>query len=105
LRDYLYYFNKRIKSRKTRYEVFETNQQLEDDMRSWKNLIRPPHWRFLLVTYSKLSPKTDTAPFELLNPRPSLSVINAPLLPRMSSEIKAGCLEINTWRLNFTGCI
>jgi hypothetical protein len=36
LEDYLYYFNKAISEyMKTRYEVFETNQQL-DDMRSWK---------------------------------------------------------------------
>jgi hypothetical protein len=35
--DYLYYFNKAISEyMKTRYEVFETNQQLADDMRSWK---------------------------------------------------------------------
>jgi hypothetical protein len=37
LEDYLYYFNKAISEyMKTRYEVFETNQQLADDMRSWK---------------------------------------------------------------------
>jgi hypothetical protein len=37
LEDYLYYFNKAISEYiKTRYEVFETNQQLADDMRSWK---------------------------------------------------------------------
>jgi hypothetical protein len=36
LEDYLYYFNKISEYMKTRYEVFETNQQLADDMRSWK---------------------------------------------------------------------
>jgi hypothetical protein len=43
LEDYLYYFNKAISEyMKTRYEVFETNQQLADDMRSWKSPSRHP---------------------------------------------------------------
>jgi len=37
LEDYLYFYNKAISEyMKTRYELFETNQQLADDMRSWK---------------------------------------------------------------------
>jgi hypothetical protein len=43
LEDYLYYFNKAISEyMKTRYEVFETNQQLADDMRSWRSPSRHP---------------------------------------------------------------
>jgi hypothetical protein len=37
LEDYLYYYNKAISEyMKSRYELFEVNQQLTDDMRTWK---------------------------------------------------------------------
>lgn len=37
LEDYLYYFNKAISDyMKSRYEMYETNQQLSDDLRFWK---------------------------------------------------------------------
>jgi hypothetical protein len=37
LDDYLYYFNKAISEyTKSRYEMYETNQQLADDLRFWK---------------------------------------------------------------------
>lgn len=37
LEDYLYYYNKAISEyMKARYELFEVNQQLTDDMRTWK---------------------------------------------------------------------
>jgi hypothetical protein len=37
LEDYLYYYNKAISEyMKARYEMFEVNQQLSDDMRCWK---------------------------------------------------------------------
>jgi tRNA(Ile2) C34 agmatinyltransferase TiaS len=48
LEDYLYYFNKAISEyMKTRYEVFETNQQLADDMRSWKHPLRDSHQQYI----------------------------------------------------------
>lgn len=39
LEDYLYFYNKAISEyMKVRYELFEVNQQLTDDMRTWKAL-------------------------------------------------------------------
>jgi hypothetical protein len=55
LEDYLYYFNKAISEyMKTRYEVFETNQQLADDMRSWKSPSRHPLQRLPSAVYTKV---------------------------------------------------
>jgi tRNA(Ile2) C34 agmatinyltransferase TiaS len=55
LEDYLYYFNKAISEyMKTRYEVFETNQQLADDMRSWKKSFQASSLETPSAVYTKV---------------------------------------------------
>jgi hypothetical protein len=39
---------------KTRYEVFETNQQLADDMRSWKKSFQASSLRLPSAVYTKV---------------------------------------------------
>jgi hypothetical protein len=51
--DYLYYFNKAI-SEYNRYEVFETNQQLADDMRSWKKSFQASSLETPIKVYTKV---------------------------------------------------
>jgi hypothetical protein len=53
LEDYLYYFNKAI-SEYMGYEVFETNQQLADDMRSWKKSFQASSLETPSAVYTKV---------------------------------------------------
>lgn len=111
LEDYLYYFNKAISEyMKARYELFETNQQLADDMRAWKKSFKAPYLEipissiFKTVTVGGVSKKVDTyrhllnciinvsidRPITKCDQRPGTTV--AYKVTRMSSEIKAGLL-------------
>jgi hypothetical protein len=69
LEDYLYYFNKAISEyMKTRYEVFETNQQLADDMRSWKKSFQASSETPISSIYKSIHSSEDRriqTPFEL----------------------------------------
>jgi hypothetical protein len=111
MEDYLYYFNKAISEyMKTRYELFETNQQLADDMRAWKKtfqatslvipidsihktvtvngkVIKAEQYRHLL---SCVIAVTIDRPITKCDQRPDTTVSYK--VTRMSSEIKAGLL-------------
>jgi hypothetical protein len=121
LEDYLYYFNKAISEyMKTRYEVFETNQQLADDMRSWKKSFQASLFRDSISSIYKSIPGTvkideyrhllsciiDVAisrPITKCDQRPGTTTSYK--VTRMSSEIKAGLLGNNIWRLSFIDLI
>jgi hypothetical protein len=109
LEDYLYYFNKAISEyMKTRYEVFETNQQLADDMRSWKKSFQASSLETPISSIYKSIPGTavkideyrhllsciiDVAisrPITKCDQRPGTTTSYK--VTRMSSEIKAGLL-------------
>jgi hypothetical protein len=109
IEDYLYYFNKAISEyMKTRYEVFETNQQLADDMRSWKKSYQASSLEIPISSIFKAVPgktvKTDeyrhllnciinvtiSRPISKCDQRPGTTVPYK--VTRMSSEIKAGLL-------------
>lgn len=111
LEDYLYYFNKAISEyMKTRYEMFETNQQLADDMRAWKKsfpatsletpissiykektvngkVVKTEEYRHLLSCI--IGVQIDR-PISKCEQRPGTTVSYK--VTRMSSEIKAGLL-------------
>ena len=111
MEDYLYYFNKAISEyMKTRYELFETNQQLADDMRAWKKTFQPTSLEtpidsiFKTVTVNGENKKVDLyrhllscvievtidRPITKCDQRPKTTVSYK--VTRMSSEIKAGLL-------------
>ena len=98
LEDYLYYFNKAISEyMKTRYELYEVNQQLSDDMRAWKksfpaltlstSISDIPEYRHLL---SCLIDVKISRPISKCDQRPNTT--ERYKVTRMSSEIKAGLL-------------
>jgi hypothetical protein len=120
LEDYLYYFNKAISEyMKTRYEVFETNQQLADDMRSWKKSFQASSLETPISSIYKSIPAHSSedrriqTPFEL-HYRCSRPITKCDQRPgtttsykvtRMSSEIKAGLLGNKYLRLSFIDLI
>lgn len=111
MEDYLYYFNKAISEyMKMRYEMFETNQQLADDMRAWKKsfpaltletpissihktstvdgkVVKTEEYRHLLSCI--IGVQIDR-PISKCDQRPGTTVHYK--VTRMSSEIKAGLL-------------
>lgn len=112
LEDYLYYFNKAISEyMKIRYELFETNQQLADDMRAWKKpfeahtLSIPISSIYKTVVVDGVTKKEDeyrhllsciidtkiSRPITRCDQRANTTVSRK--VTRMSSEIKAGLLD------------
>jgi hypothetical protein len=97
-------FNKAISEyMKTRYEVFETNQQLADDMRSWKKSFQASSLEFSSIyvyraqedrrIQTPLSCIIDVAISRPINQmRPTSGTTTSYKVTRMSSEIKAGLL-------------
>lgn len=111
IEDYLYYFNKAISEyMKTRYELYETNQQLADDMRAWKKIFTalsleiPIDSIFKTSTVNGIVIKKDLyrhllscviavkidRPVTKCDQRPGTTISYK--VTRMSSEIKAGLL-------------
>lgn len=111
LEDYIYYYNKAISEyMKSRYELYETNQQLADDMRTWKRSFESTSLRvpinsiFKTETINGVVTKTKiyrhllnciidvyvSKPISKCDQRPGTSIQYK--VTRMSSEIKAGLL-------------
>jgi len=108
LEDYLYYYNKAISEyMKTRYELFETTQQLTDDLRAWKkdfdstNTDIPIDSIFVLNGDDKIDKYRHligcildayiSKPISRCDQRPGTT--GSYKVTRMSSEIKAGILN------------
>lgn len=112
LEDYLYYFNKAISEyMKSRYEMYETNQQLADDLRAWKKSFQassleiPIDSIYKLVGTGASQKKINiyrhllgciikvriTKPISRCDQRPMTSIDYK--VTRMSSEIKLGLLD------------
>lgn len=104
LEDYLYYYNKSISEyMKSRYEMFEVNQQLSDDMRCWKKdfnstlLSIPIESIGAADGHSYRHLVSCIVDVELTRPVPTCSqAVNTTKsykVTRMSSGIKAGILN------------
>ena len=106
LEDYLYFYNKAISEyMKTRYELFEVNQQLTDDMRAWKKDFQASTLEISIDDISKKGDSTKELYRHLLSclidvtlTRPNsrcdqrVNTTQTYKVTRMSSEIKAGLL-------------
>jgi hypothetical protein len=108
LEDYLYYYNKAISEyMKARYELYETNQQLADDLRFWKkefnttSLSIPINSIYKTVGNKKMfyyrHLLSCIISVDLSRPVFKCSQLPETTLPykavRMSSEMKAGMLD------------
>lgn len=104
LEDYVYYYNKSISEyMKARYELFEVNQQLSDDMRCWKKEFITNSLNIPINTigtangHSYRHLVSCIVDIELSRPVPSCSqpanTTKSYKVTRMSSGIKAGILN------------
>lgn len=120
LEDYLYYFNKAISEyMKTRYELFEVNQQLSDDLRVWKktflapSLSTPTKDIFKMVSVNGAQTRVNeyrhllsclidikvNRPISKCDQRPNTTIRYK--VTRMSSSIKAGIVDNSYLRPEF----
>ena len=104
LEDYVYYYNKAISEyMKARYEMFEVNQQLSDDMRCWKKDFESSSLSIPIESigaedgHSYRHLVSCIVDIELTRPVPTCSqAVNTTKsykVTRMSSGIKAGILN------------
>lgn len=107
LEDYLYYYNKAISEYlKARYELFEVNQQLTDDLRAWKIIYE--NQGELKIDLDSLGTSTDGHEYRHILScvvssvitRPDLRCLNQKInaatsykATRMSSDLEAGILD------------
>lgn len=112
LEDYLYYYNKAISEyMKSRYELFEVNQQLSDDLRCWKkdftsdSLTIPIDSIGVEDEFSYRHLVSCVVGIELTRPVPTCSqAVNTTKsykVTRMSSDIKAGILNNDYLKATF----
>ena len=105
LEDYLYYYNKAISEyMKVRYELFEVNQQLTDDMRTWKTVYENDG--ILEINLDTIGGESGQKYRHVLNclvsttlSRPDVNCSSAKVgeanmhkATRMSSDVKAGII-------------
>jgi len=120
LEDYVYYYNKAISEYlKARYELFETNQQLSDDLRFWKRSYESTCLVIPIEDIGVITPTPSEEPVryyyrhlvgctldvELLRPimgcEQSVGTTKQYKVTRMSSSIKVGILNNDYLKAEF----